>query len=150
MYRAINTCDSIVGYRNEKYQEFGWASARLDDAVNWIPSRITSLCMLASSQPEYMKVREAWKIVWRDAKRHPSPNSGWGEAAVAAILGIQLGGINYYKGIVSNRAKMGDPLVHLEKSHILKANSIVARTVPIFLLLLWLGGMLIEMACTWG
>lgn len=150
MYRAINTCDSIVGYRNEKYQEFGWASARLDDAVNWIPSRITSICMLVSSQPEYMNVREAWKIVWRDAKKHPSPNSGWGEAAVAAILGLQLGGINYYKGIVSNRAKMGDPLVHLEKSHILKANTIVARTVPIFLLLLWLGGMLIEMACTWG
>ncbi|WP_102272716.1 adenosylcobinamide-phosphate synthase CbiB [Cytobacillus massiliigabonensis] len=150
MYRAINTCDSIVGYRNEKYQEFGWASARLDDTVNWIPSRITSICMLASNQPEHMNVREAWKIVWRDAKRHPSPNSGWGEAAVAAILGIQLGGINYYKGIVSNRAKMGDPLVRLEKNHILKANTIVARTVPIFLILLWVGGMLIEMACTWG
>jgi adenosylcobinamide-phosphate synthase len=149
MYRAINTCDSIVGYRNEKYQEFGWASARLDDAVNWIPSRITAICMLAGSQPEYMNMSKAWKIIWRDAKRHPSPNSGWGEAAVAAILGIQLGGVNYYKGVISNRAKMGDPLIQLEKNHILKANKIVTRTVPIFLLLLWLGGMLIEMACTW-
>lgn len=149
IYRAINTCDSMVGYRNDKYQDFGWASARLDDLVNWLPSRITSVCMLAGNRPEYIHPLKAWKIVLRDAKKHPSPNSGWGEAAVAAILGIQLGGINYYKGIVSNRATMGDPLKTMEKDHILKTNKIVARTVPVFLLLLWLGGMLIELAYTW-
>lgn len=149
MYRAINTCDSIVGYRNEKYKDFGWASARMDDGANWIPSRLTSLCMLAGKAPEHISSAKAWEIVRRDAKKHPSPNSGWGEAAVAALLGIQLGGVNYYKGTVSNRATMGDPLVKLEKTHILKANQIVARTVPIFLLLLWLGGMLIELAATW-
>ncbi|MFE8698877.1 adenosylcobinamide-phosphate synthase CbiB [Cytobacillus sp. FJAT-53684] len=149
MYRVINTCDSIVGYRNERYEDFGWASARLDDIVNWIPSRLTSLCMLAGNRPEYIHMSQAWRVVWRDAKKHPSPNSGWGEAAVAAILGVQLGGINYYKGIISNRATMGDPLVRLEKGHILKTNKIVTRTIPIFLLLLWLGGMLIEMASTW-
>jgi adenosylcobinamide-phosphate synthase len=149
MYRAINTCDSMVGYKNEKFQDFGWASARLDDIVNWIPSRLTSLCMLAGSRPEYINTANAWNIVIRDAKKHPSPNSGWGEAAVAAILGVQLGGINFYKGIVSNRATMGEALVRLEKNHILKANHIVTRTVPIFLVLLWLGGMLFEMARTW-
>jgi adenosylcobinamide-phosphate synthase len=149
MYRAINTCDSMVGYKNEKFKDFGWASARLDDVVNWIPSRLTSLCMLAGSRPEYINTASAWNIVIRDAKKHPSPNSGWGEAAVAAILGVQLGGINFYKGIVSNRATMGEALVLLEKNHILKANKIVTRTVPIFLILLWLGGMLFEMARTW-
>lgn len=149
LYRAINTCDSMVGYRNEKYQDFGWASARLDDVVNWLPSRMTSICMLAGIRPEYNSSREAWKIVLRDAKKHPSPNSGWGEAAVASILGIQLGGINYYKGVVSNRATMGDPITMMEKAHILKTNQIVSRTIPIFILLLWLGGVCIEMADSW-
>ncbi|WP_174734602.1 adenosylcobinamide-phosphate synthase CbiB [Mesobacillus harenae] len=149
MYRAINTCDSIVGYRNEKYKEFGWASARLDDVVNWIPSRLTAFSMLIGNRPESISRMQAWKIVFRDAKKHPSPNSGWGEAAVAAILGIQLGGINYYKGIVSDRAKMGDARVPIQKSHILKTNHIVLRTTPLFLLLLWLGGIFFELAFTW-
>ncbi|MBU8879911.1 adenosylcobinamide-phosphate synthase CbiB [Bacillus sp. FJAT-29790] len=145
-YRAINTCDSMVGYRNEKYKDFGWASARLDDVVNWIPSRLTSFCMMLSNRFEKLSCREAWHILMRDAKKHPSPNSGWGEAAVAAIMGVQLGGVNYYKGIISNRAKMGNSLVPLEKGHILKVNKIVTNTVLLFILLLWLGGMLID---TW-
>ncbi|RID85735.1 adenosylcobinamide-phosphate synthase CbiB [Mesobacillus zeae] len=149
MYRAINTCDSMVGYKNEKYLEFGWASARMDDLVNYIPSRLTSFAMLLSSRPEHMTVRQAWRTVFRDAKKHPSPNSGWGEAAVAALLGIQLGGVNYYNGVISNRATMGDPVVTMGKAHILKANRIVSRTVPTFMIFLWLGGMLFEMAATW-
>lgn len=149
IYRAINTCDSMVGYRNEKYENFGWASARLDDIVNWIPSRMTSICMLAGCRPLYVSKKKAREIILRDAIKHPSPNSGWGEAAVAAILGVQLGGINYYKGMVSNRATMGDPLVKMEKAHILETNKIVSHTIPIFLLWLWLGGMFIEFASTW-
>lgn len=149
IYRAINTCDSMVGYRNEKYEDFGWASARLDDVANWIPSRLTSICMLAGSRPEFSNQADAWKIVFRDAKKHPSPNSGWGEAPVAAILGIQLGGINYYKGILSNRATMGNPVVKIEKDHIRKTNKIVSRTVPLFLIMLWLGGICFELTRTW-
>ncbi|MEH7389545.1 adenosylcobinamide-phosphate synthase CbiB [Bacillus sp. JJ1503] len=149
IYRAINTCDSMVGYRNEKYEDFGWASARLDDAVNWIPSRLTSVCMLFGNRSLHTSTKKVQEIILRDAKKHPSPNSGWGEAAVAGLLGIQLGGINYYKGIVSNRATMGDPIFKLEKEHILKTNHIVTRTIPIFLFLLWIGGMLIELARTW-
>ena len=110
VYRATNTCDSMVGYKNERYKEFGWASAKWDDVMNWIPSRLTGMIMLLGNRPEKISYRKAWTILFRDAKKHPSPNSGWGEAAVASILGIQLGGINYYKGIISNRAKMGDPL----------------------------------------
>ncbi|MFD1851591.1 adenosylcobinamide-phosphate synthase CbiB [Oceanobacillus bengalensis] len=149
VYRAINTCDSMVGYKNEKYQDFGWASARLDDLVNWIPSRLTAFLMLLGNRPENMSVKNAWKILFRDAKSHPSPNSGWLEAAVAALLGIQLGGVNYYKGVKSNRAKMGDPIVSLSKEHISKTNKILIRTSLLFLLILWLGGILFEFATAW-
>mgnify|MGYP001405477471 CR=1 FL=1 len=150
VYRAINTCDSMVGYKNERFQEFGWASAKMDDLVNWIPSRMTGALMLIGSKPGHGNTREAWQILLRDAKRHPSPNSGWGEAAVAALLGIQLGGVNYYKGIISIRAKMGEPKVPLKKEHILKANTILTKTVMLFLLVLWIGGILVELAITWS
>ncbi|MFZ7943468.1 adenosylcobinamide-phosphate synthase CbiB [Neobacillus sp. 19] len=146
VYRATNTCDSMVGHMNERYQAFGWASAKWDDVMNWIPSRLTGMIMLLGKRPERTDHKQAWTILFRDAKKHPSPNSGWGEAAVAALLGIQLGGRNYYKGMVSNRAKMGDPLGPIQSDHILKTNAILARTVFLFLLLLWLGGMLVEWA----
>lgn len=149
LYRAINTCDSMVGYKNEKYLDFGWASAKLDDLANWVPSRITSFFMVIMNRPLYTTRIAAWKIVRRDAKKHPSPNSGWGEAAVAAILGVQLGGINYYKGVISERATMGEALVTVEKNHIIAANKIVTATVPLFLTVLWFGGILFEMAVSW-
>ena len=107
LYRAINTCDSMVGYKNDKYSEFGWASARMDDVANWIPSRLTGFIMLWANRPQKTKVKKTWNILFRDAKKHPSPNSGWCEAAAAALLGVQLGGVNTYKGIVSNRALNG-------------------------------------------
>jgi adenosylcobinamide-phosphate synthase len=149
LYRAVNTCDSMVGYKNEKYMDFGWASAKMDDLLNLIPSRLTSVCMLLSNKPVRSTIKETAFIVLRDAKKHPSPNSGWGEAAVAALLGIQLGGINFYKGIRSDRAKMGEPHVPVTGEHILQSNGILTRTVLAFLFLLWIGGMIVEMAYTW-
>jgi len=149
LYRAINTCDSMVGYKNDKYSEFGWASARMDDVVNWIPSRLTGFIMLWANRPQKTKVKKTWNILFRDAKKHPSPNSGWCEAAAAAILGVQLGGVNTYKGIVSNRALMGDPHYPLERNDIIKMNLILSRTTFLFLLILWLGGVFIDMAVTW-
>jgi adenosylcobinamide-phosphate synthase len=149
IYRATNTSDSMVGHLNARYTEFGWASAKWDDVMNWIPSRLTGIIMLLGTRPEKMSYWQAWSILFRDAKKHPSPNSGWGEAAVAAILGIQLGGINYYKGVVSNRAKMGLPLQPIQAEHIKKANSILGKTVLLFLLYLWIGGMVLEFAITW-
>lgn len=149
MYRAINTCDSMVGYRNDRYREFGWASAKLDDIVNWIPSRLTGILMLLGNKGRKIQKQHAWTILFRDAKRHPSPNSGWGEAAVAAILGIQLGGINYYNGVISNRAKMGDAIYPIEAEHINNAISIMRKTVCLFVFCLWIGGMSLEMAFTW-
>jgi len=149
LYRAINTCDSMVGYKNEKYQDFGWASARMDDVANWIPSRLTGIIMLLANRPLKTKRKSAWNILFRDAKKHPSPNSGWCEAAAAAILGVQLGGINTYKGIISNRALMGDPLFRLESKDIILMNRILSQTVFLFLIILWFGGVLIDMAVTW-
>jgi adenosylcobinamide-phosphate synthase len=148
-YRAINTCDSMVGYKNERFAQFGWASARMDDVANWIPSRLTGFVMLLSNHHRKMSMREAWRILFRDARRHPSPNSGWCEAAAAALLGVQLGGRNTYKGIVSNRALMGEPIAPLKRYDIMKMNSILINTVVCFLVLLWLGGVLFEMASTW-
>ncbi|MED3983295.1 adenosylcobinamide-phosphate synthase CbiB [Peribacillus simplex] len=149
VYRAINTCDSMVGYKNDKYGQFGWASAKLDDIVNWIPSRLTGFLMLLSSKSCHHGFGARWKILFNDAKKHPSPNSGWCEAGVAAILGIQLGGRNMYKGIVSDRARMGVPLVRLEAKHIPKTITIMHRSSFLFLLMLWLGGLILDITFSW-
>lgn len=122
VYKAINTLDSMVGYKDERYLEFGWASAKLDDLVNWLPARITAFSMwLAAFVIKGSKKRNGWKITGRDARKHPSPNSGWSEAMVAGLLGIQLGGINYYRGQRSVRATMGDSLREFKHSDIEKA-----------------------------
>jgi adenosylcobinamide-phosphate synthase len=149
VYRATNTCDSMVGYLNDRFKEFGWASAKWDDVMNWVPSRLTGFMMMIGTKPLRIEYRRAWMIFFRDAKKHPSPNSGWGEAAVATILGIQLGGINFYKGVVSNRAKMGESIIPIQAGHILLANRILDKTVILFILLLWIGGMVLELAFTW-
>lgn len=149
MYRAINTCDSMVGYRNKQYLDFGWASAKMDDIVNWIPARLTGLLMLLNQNRGPHSFRKRAAIVVRDAKVHPSPNSGWGEAAVAALLGVQLGGVNYYKGILSNRAKMGDSVVPLQANHIKLTTQIMHRTSWLFMLMLWIGGILLATAASW-
>nr|WP_259547766.1 adenosylcobinamide-phosphate synthase CbiB [Heyndrickxia oleronia] len=149
IYRAINTCDSMVGYRNQKYEQFGWASARLDDWVNWIPSRLTGCIILLFCKPVYLNLKPAWKLFLTDAKKHPSPNSGWCEAAVAVILGIQLGGVNYYKGIVSDRARMGQPFEALKAVHIKKTIVIMSSAVLLFTLFLWIGGITIDIATSW-
>ncbi len=150
MYRAINTCDSMVGYKNEKYSKFGWASAKLDDVVNWIPSRLTGFLMLLGCPSRYHTWKKRWSILFTDAKRHPSPNSGWTEAAVAALLGAQLGGRNIYKGVVSHRAEMGIKLVPLKAVHIRKSIKIMHLASFLFLILIWLGGLYFVITNSWG
>jgi adenosylcobinamide-phosphate synthase len=145
-YRLINTCDSMVGYKNDRYLEFGWASAKLDDLVNWLPSRITALVMSLVYPSRFRKRMEVWKMTKEDSRRHPSPNSGWGEAAAAAILGIKLGGRNYYMGMISDRAIMGKEEVPLNKNHIRETINLMERTVFGFYIFLLLGGLIIETA----
>lgn len=120
-YRAVNTLDSMVGYRNERYQFFGRFSARLDDAANYIPARICGLTMLAAAWITGRRAGLALRVVLRDARKHPSPNSGIPEAAMAGALGVRLGGLNVYGGRESFREYMGDAVLPLHPGHIRQA-----------------------------
>ena len=103
-YRAVNTLDSMVGHRSARYRRFGWASARLDDAVGWVPARLTAL-LVAAARPE--RAAAIWQAVRCQAPAHPSPNAGVAEAAFAAARGLRLGGRNRYGGRVENRPSLG-------------------------------------------
>jgi adenosylcobinamide-phosphate synthase len=107
-YRAANTLDAMVGHRNERYENFGWASARLDDILNWVPARFSAALAALSAPAVGGRTSGAWRIWQRDAKQHPSPNAGPVEAAFAGALGVQLGGVNTYDGRVENRHTLGD------------------------------------------
>ena len=109
-YKAVNTLDSMVGHLDEPYRYFGWASARLDDLANWIPARVTACLVIAAVGLRFRSVarmRYAWRVFRRDAGKHPSPNSGQAEAAMAGGLQIQLGGVNYYGGTPMPRPLLG-------------------------------------------
>jgi adenosylcobinamide-phosphate synthase len=114
-YKAINTLDSMVGYKNERYREFGWFSARADDIANLVPARITAALIWVCAALLGFRFRDAIRIAFRDAGTQPSPNSGWPEAAAAGALGVQLGGLNYYGGVPSHKHPLGDPLVPLSR-----------------------------------
>ena len=144
LYKAVNTLDSMVGHKNEKFHEFGFASAKMDDVLNYIPSRITGYIMLTWSRNfSNLSFGARLRGWWQDAKKHPSPNSGYLEAATAYQLGVQLGGRNTYKGITSNRALMGIPETPLRAIHIL--HTIRQMQIAVFLFWLWMmviGGVL--------
>lgn len=130
VYRAVNTLDSMVGYRNDIYRHFGWASARLDDMFNYIPARITGLILVVIAWAgRRFDGKGAWQAVRRDAGKHPSPNAGIPEAAVAGALGIQLGGRNIYGGVVSERARMGEATREIAAADIISAITIMMSCV---------------------
>ncbi|BCG58560.1 cobalamin biosynthesis protein CobD [Paenibacillus sp. URB8-2] len=137
LYRAVNTLDSMVGYKNDKYRYFGWASARLDDVLNYIPARITGLLLWAGAlMTKGLNAGRAWQAMRCDAAKHPSPNSGIPEAAVAGALGIQLGGLNSYGGIVSERARMGTAARELAAEDIRQTIKILRLTAALIMILL--------------
>ncbi|GAB3579878.1 adenosylcobinamide-phosphate synthase CbiB [Calidifontibacter terrae] len=103
-YRAINTLDAMVGHRTPRYEQFGWAAAKLDDLANWAPARLAALCVIAAEPRQAQAIVSA---IRRDAPHHPSPNGGVIEAAFAAALGVQLGGTNVYQGRAENRGTLG-------------------------------------------
>lgn len=125
-YRAVNTLDSMVGYRNARYQWFGWASARLDDVMNFIPARLAALVIWVVLAGLRLSPQQAWRTMRRDAARHESPNSGIPEALVAGGLGVQLGGLNYYHGVSSPRATLGSPTRPLERADVDRTLRVVA------------------------
>jgi adenosylcobinamide-phosphate synthase len=129
-YKAASTLDSMVGYKDAPYTDLGWFSARLEDYLTWIPCRLAVLTLaLLSGQPT-----KVWQLCRRDAPNDPSPNAGWSECAYAAVLGVQMGGDNYYRGVLKHKPLLGEPLQPITGDRIDQAFRFT-RTC----FLLWLG-----------
>lgn len=122
VYKAVNTMDSMVGYKNERYLYFGRAAARLDDVLNWLPSRLSALLMILSAFLLHMDAKNALRIFLRDRFCHASPNSAQTEAACAGALGIELAGDAWYFGILHKKKTIGDALRPVEYEDIRRAN----------------------------
>jgi adenosylcobinamide-phosphate synthase len=106
-YKVINTADSMIGHRSERHEHFGWAPARLDDLLNYLPARIAGLILCGAAALGGGNTRAAWDAMWRDAPKHHSPNAGWPEAAMAGGLGLALAGPRVYEGELVEDAWMG-------------------------------------------
>lgn len=139
-YKAINTLDSMVGYKNERYKDFGWASARLDDAANFIPARLSALFLVLSSWLCERNGLAALRIGIRDGRKNPSPNSGIPEAVMAGALGVRLGGLNTYNSVSVLKPLIGDNIFPLEMRHIKVSIAIAYMASRLFVAVgvLWL------------
>lgn len=126
-YKAVNTLDSMVGYKNDRYLYFGRASARLDDLANWIPARLAALLLAAAAALGGEDGRAALRIWRRDRRKHASPNSAQTEAAMAGALGVELAGPAFYFGRRCDKPAIGDPLRPIEPRDILRANRLLYR-----------------------
>lgn len=128
MYKAINTMDSMVGYKNEKYLYFGRTAARLDDMMNIIPARLSAVFMIAAAFLLKMNYKNAVKIYKRDRYNHKSPNSAHTEAVCAGALGVELAGNAYYFGVLHEKPTIGDKLREIEIEDIRKADRLMYMT----------------------
>lgn len=129
-YKAASTLDSMVGYREAPYTDLGRFSARLEDGLTWLPCRLTVITLsLLSGKPQHV-----WKICRRDAIKDSSPNSGWSECAYAAVLGVQVGGTNWYRGIAKHKPLLGDPIHPITPAQIHRALQLTR-----YCFLIWLG-----------
>lgn len=136
VYKAINTMDSMIGYTDSRYLYFGRAAARLDDWANYLPARLSALCLVVAAQFINRRGRMAWETMAADARRHRSPNAGLLEAAMAGALGIQLGGAARYDGELEARPLMGREERPLRIAHIRQARTMMwTQTLLAFLLM---------------
>jgi adenosylcobinamide-phosphate synthase len=124
-YKAVNTLDSMIGYKNERYIDFGRTAARIDDGANYLPARLAAPILAAAAALLGFRAGAAWRIARRDGRKNLSPNSGIAEAAVAGALGVRLGGIMERRGRPVEQPEIGDPLVPLARGHILAANRLM-------------------------
>ncbi len=146
-YKAVNTMDSMVGYKNEKYLYFGRAAARFDDVLNYIPARLSAVLMIAASRFCGMDGKNAWRIYKRDRYRHSSPNSAHTEAAAAGAMHIQLAGNAYYFGKLHEKPTLGDADRPVEYEDIKRVNRLLYGTSVLALVsfslvkgvILWIG-----------
>ena len=136
LYKVVNTCDSMFGYKNEKYLEFGWAPARLDDLVNFVPARLSALLIPLAAYFLNLNWKKSFLILKRDRKQHASPNSGHAEAAVAGALDIELGGSSSYFGKKTKKPTLGDSSAQVTADHIIITNHLVLLSSAIFAALL--------------
>lgn len=141
-YKAVNTLDSMIGHRTETYQYFGWAAARCDDVLNWVPARLSGLCLVMAGGLRHGTGLHAWTIFLRDGGNHASPNSGRPEAAMAGALQVQLGGSSSYDGVAVTRPLIGDQRQSLTRTHISSAIELMAvasvLALIILLVIVWL------------
>lgn len=147
VYKAINTMDSMVGYHNERYEDFGRAAAHLDDVVNFVPSRITGLLTVLSAcicGKDY-DAKNAYCIFKRDRFNHKSPNSAQSEAAFAGALGLELGGNSYYFGKLVEKPTIGDPLRKIEIEDVARSHRLLMGIISIgFVVMLIMVGIIKE------
>lgn len=144
-YKAINTMDSMVGYKNQRYLYFGRAAAHLDDAANYLPSRIAALFWIAAAACTGQNAKNAWRIWRRDRRNHASPNSAQTESACAGALGVQLAGPAYYFGEYYEKPTIGDAQRPVEPEDILRANGMLWAASCLALL----AGLGIRMGILW-
>lgn len=135
LYKAINTMDSMIGYKNERYLHFGALAARLDDAANFLPARVAGILMAAAAAPCGLDGKNAWRIFRRDRHNHSSPNSAHPEAACAGALGIRLGGDSRYGGRLVSKPSIGDDARPVEPEDIRKANRLLYAAALLCLVL---------------
>jgi adenosylcobinamide-phosphate synthase len=139
-YKALNTLDSMVGYKNERYRYFGWASARADDLANFIPARITAFLFVVSSFILRKDWRNSGRVAWRDGRKSTSPNSGYPEAAMAGALGVRLGGRNSYFGRIEEKPFIGEPKKSIDRNavkeslYLMIVNSFIAVIIAILVI----------------
>ncbi len=147
-YKAVNTMDSMVGYKNDRYINFGFAAAKLDDIMNFIPSRISAVIMIIAAFILKMNYKNAVKIFLRDRLNHSSPNSAQTEAACAGALGIKLAGDAYYFGKLYKKPFIGDEIRQISKENIAEANLLMYTSAVLTMIIfgiirLFVGGVLL-------
>nr|MBQ6242589.1 cobalamin biosynthesis protein CobD [Lachnospiraceae bacterium] len=133
-YKAVNTMDSMVGYKNDRYLHFGRAAAKFDDAVNYIPARLSALGMIASAKILGMDARNAARIWKRDRRKHASPNSAQTESVCAGALHIRLGGPASYFGVMREKPSLGDPDRPIEREDVARSCRLMYGTTVLWLL----------------
>jgi adenosylcobinamide-phosphate synthase len=138
LYKSINTMDSMIGYKNERYLDFGRCAAKLDDIVNYFPARISAFLMLGASVLLRLDARNGWRIFRRDRYNHASPNSAQTESAAAGVLGIQLAGDAYYFGKKVEKPAIGDSLREIEIEDIKRTNLLMYSAAVLGMLIILL------------
>lgn len=141
LYKAVNTMDSMLGYKNEKYLYFGRIPAKMDDVFNYIPARLTAWFMVVAAFLTGMDGENAWKIYLRDKRKHASPNSAQSEAVCAGALDVQLAGDAVYFGKVYKKDYIGDAIRKIEPEDILRAGKLMYMTT--ILMMVVFGGLLL-------